>query len=220
MDHDADFAAARRFMVDGQLRPNRVSDRRILNAMMTLPRERFLPPELASRAYVDAEVPLGRGRVMPPPLLTARLIQLCAPAERDRAVVLGAGTGYGAAVLAACGCLVTAVEADPTLLAIARAALADLAPSVTLIEADWRAGFGGGIWDIVLVETALSEVAPELGPLLRARTGRFAAVVGGPGAGARAVAGSLTPNGLALTAEFDCALTPPADAQREQCFSF
>ena len=61
-----DFALARRNMVDGQLRPNRVNDAELLAALGELPRERFLPEGLRSVAYADDDVPLGNGRPMKP----------------------------------------------------------------------------------------------------------------------------------------------------------
>src|SRR5579875_3865861 len=71
-----DFAAARDHMVDSQIRPNRIIDPRIIRAMRTLPRERFLPPQLASQAYIDEDLPLPGGRNFMEPLVLARLIQL------------------------------------------------------------------------------------------------------------------------------------------------
>ena len=104
------FAEARNNMVDSQVRPNKVTDPRIVAAMRQLPRERFLPPALAALAYADEDVPLGEGRVLIEPMVIARLVQLTAIAAGERALVVAAGTGYGAAVLAACGARVTALE--------------------------------------------------------------------------------------------------------------
>ena len=111
MDHAAQaFAEARNRMVDSQVRPNKVTDPRIIAAMRQLPRERFLPPHLAPLAYADEDVPLGEGRVLIEPTVIARLVQLTAVAAGERALVVAAGTGYGAALLAACGARVTALE--------------------------------------------------------------------------------------------------------------
>ena len=81
-----DFAEARRFMVEGQLRPNRVEDPRIVAALRDLPRERFVPAAMASRAYADADVPLPGGRAMMKPLVLARLVQLSALRRGERAL--------------------------------------------------------------------------------------------------------------------------------------
>ena len=87
-----DFTAARNNMVDCQIRPNRVSDPRVLDAMRSLPREQFLPPALAPLAYVDEDLPVGAGRVLVEPLVIARLVQMARirPGER----VPGGGGGH------------------------------------------------------------------------------------------------------------------------------
>ena len=72
------FADARSRMVDSQVRPNKVTDPRIIAAMRQLPRERFLPAGLATLAYADEDVPLGGGRVLMEPMVIARLVQLAA----------------------------------------------------------------------------------------------------------------------------------------------
>ncbi len=150
-----DFAEARRFMVDGQLRPNRVEDPRIVAAMRDLPRERFVPAALAPRAYADADLPLPGGRAMLKPMVLAQLVQLAGLRRGERALVLAAGTGFGAALLAAIGGSVTAVESDPALLAIARAALPAAVPagSVTLVEADPAQGHAAGApYEVIIIE--------------------------------------------------------------------
>ena len=79
------FADPRNRMVDSQIRPNNVTDPRILAAMRAIPRERFLPAAVAPLAYADEGVKLGNGRVLMAPMLTARLIQLIAqPSANER----------------------------------------------------------------------------------------------------------------------------------------
>ena len=124
-----DYADARKRMVDGQLRPNRVTDPRVLDAMRELPREDFLPATARALAYADEDVPLPGGRALVEPMVIARLAQLAAVRPGDRALVVCAGTGYGAAVLARCGARVTAVESDATLAGIAQKALAAHLPA-------------------------------------------------------------------------------------------
>lgn len=200
-----DFAEARRFMLDGQLRPNRVEDPRIVAALRDLPRERFVPAALAARAYADADVPLPGGRAMLKPLVLARLVQLAALRRGERALVLAAGTGFGAALLAQIGGAVTAVESDPALVAIARAALAAAVPpgSVTLEQADPAQGHAAGApWDVIVIEGGVIEVPRAVQDQL-AEGGRLVAIglAGGPPGRAlltRRVGGAFT-----TTVEFD-----------------
>lgn len=179
-----DYAEARRFMVDGQLRPNRVEDPRIVGAMRELPRERFLPAALAARAYADADAPLPGGRAMLKPLVLARLVQLAALRRGERALVLAAGTGFGAALMATIGGEVTAVESDPVLVAIARPALASCVPagSVTLLQGDPSGGHAAGApWDVIMIEGGVDQVPPAIEAQL-AEGGRLVAIglEGGP----------------------------------------
>ncbi|HWT10261.1 MAG TPA: protein-L-isoaspartate O-methyltransferase [Roseomonas sp.] len=156
-----DFAEARRFMVDGQLRPNRVEDPRVVAAFRELPRERFVPAAMASRAYADADVPLPGGRSMLKPLVLARLLQLSGLRRGERALVLAAGTGYGAALMATMGANVTAVESDPALVAIARTAIAASLPAgaVTVVQGAAEAGHAAGApYDVIVIEGGVQAV--------------------------------------------------------------
>ena len=186
-----DYAAARDHMVDSQVRPNKVIDPRIIRAMRRLPRERFLPPASACRAYADEDVPLPGGRAMIEPMVIARLVQLLKLREHETALVVAAGSGYGAALLDACGAKVTALEDDQGLLALARRALPAIAPGVSLVEGPVGAGWPAGApYDVILIEGAVQRVPDILAAQLRAG-GRVAAVVaqpGGPGSGVLAEA--------------------------------
>jgi protein-L-isoaspartate(D-aspartate) O-methyltransferase len=95
-----DPAEARRRMVENQLKPNRITDRRLLAAMGAVPRERFVPPTLRNVAYVDEDLPLGDGRFLIEPLALAKLIQAARIGPEDVALVIGDSTGYAAAVVA------------------------------------------------------------------------------------------------------------------------
>lgn len=205
-----DYAAARDHMVDGQVRPNKVIDPRIIRAMRQLPRERFLPPVLASRAYADEDVPLPGGRALMEPMVIARLVQLLRVVANEAVLVLGAGSGYGAALLAACGARVTALEDDPGLLALARAVLPAVAPGVALVEGPVAAGWPGGApYDAILIEGAVPGIPDSLAALLRPDTGRIAAVQarqGFPGQGVLAEAVHVgAETRLRAQAFFDCA---------------
>ena len=120
------FALARRNMVDGQLRPNKVTSIELLAAIGELPRERFLPEALKSVAYADDDVPLGNGRFLMEPMVLARLIQALQATPDDRALVVAAGRGYGAALLARLVKSVVAVEGDPALASAANQTIKEL----------------------------------------------------------------------------------------------
>jgi protein-L-isoaspartate(D-aspartate) O-methyltransferase len=200
-----DFAEARRFMVEGQLRPNRVEDPRIVGAMRDLPRERFVPAALAARAHADADLPLPGGRAMLKPMVLARLVQLAALKRGERALVLAAGTGFGAALMAAIGGEVTAVESDPVLVAMARAALpAAVAPgAVTLVQADPAQGHAAGApFDVIMIEGGVAAVPRAIEDQL-AEGGRLVAIGLEGGPPGRALLVRRAGGALSTTREFD-----------------
>ncbi|PZW50878.1 protein-L-isoaspartate(D-aspartate) O-methyltransferase [Humitalea rosea] len=197
-------------MVDGQLRPNRITEPRLLTVMGALPREDFLPPGLLARAYVDEDVRLPGGRALMEPMIIARLIQLLALRPGDRVLVAGAGTGYAAAILAGLGGRVTAVEADAGLLAIARPALAaHTAPgAVTLVEAPPAGGHPAAApFDAILIEGAIPALPDALVAQL-AEGGRLAAILAGGAPRTRAVLGRRVGAGFGTVDAFDCATLP------------
>jgi len=210
-----DYADARTMMVDGQVRPNRVVDRRILDAMRRLPRERFVPPHAAPLAYSDEDVPLGNGRVLMEPMVVARLIQLAEVRAGERVLVVGSGPGYDAALLAACGAQVTALEQDEALLAFARAALAGT-QGVTLVGGALRDGWPAGApYDLVFIDGAADEIPPALIAQIRAPGGRLVGVMSAAGSISHAGIGEPSAGGLSFQPAFDCA-TPVLPALRRQ----
>lgn len=183
-----DWALARRRMVDGQLRPNRVSDARLLAALAEVPRERFVPADLMPRALADADLPLPvAGRVLMQPMSVARLVQSLGARSGTRALVLASGPGYGAALLARMGAEVTAVEESAALAALGR----DLLPaSVRVHLADPRAGWPESApYDAILVEGAVERV-PEAVEAQLAEGGRLATVLRRPDRAPVAVLGT------------------------------
>ncbi len=201
----ADFAAARANMVDSQVRPNKVTDRRVIAALRDIPRERFLPPELAALAYADERVPLGGGRVMLEPMVLARLLQTAAQAAPGPSLVVAAGTGYGAAVLARLGGQVTALEEEAGLLAIARPALAAFAPEVSIVNGPLADGWAAGApYRLILAEGAVEEVPPALCAQLASDGGRLLAVRRQGGMG-QAVLLETFAGRIATSVLFDCA---------------
>lgn len=150
-----DFAAARRAMVESQLRPVGVTDAAVLEAMDRVPRERFVPENSRPLAYSDRSLPLGSGRYLAPPAVLGQLLTQMAPAKGERALVIGAGSGYSAAVLAAIGCEVVALESDPELAARARGL------GIDIVEGRLADGHRPGApFDLILIDGAV-EFLPE-----------------------------------------------------------
>ena len=154
-----DFAAARRNMVEGQIRPADVTDLRVVSAMFDVPRERFVPN--AELAYLDIDIPLAEGaqaRRLLKPVVIGRLLQALAPASQDRALDVACGTGYSAALLASLSGEVIAVEDD---LALVKQAQKNLGSGVKVVAGPLNLGWpGGGPYDVILLNGA-TEVVPE-----------------------------------------------------------
>jgi len=116
-----DFVAARRMMVDGQVRTSDVTDLRLITAMLAIPRERFLPPAQKSFAYFDLDLPLGAQdekkplRYLIKPMVLAKLIQAADIRDGDHVLDVGCGTGYSTALLARLAGAVVALEEEAAL---------------------------------------------------------------------------------------------------------
>ena len=154
-----DYAAARQAMVDSQLRPQGVNDPAVLAAISAVPRERFVPEHSRPLAYIDRAVAIGGGRMLSEPSVLGLLLTEMAPVRGERALVVGAGTGYSAAVLGKMGLDVVAVESSPELAVQARD------NGVEIVEAPLEAGHKARApYDLILIDGAV-EYIPE--PLIR-----------------------------------------------------
>ena len=178
---------ARFHMVDSQLRPNKVTDERVLAAFERIRRELFAPEALRAIAYVDEDVPLGGGRAMMEPMVAARLLQAAALERTDLALVVGAGSGYEAAVTAMLARNVVALEEDPDLARRARAALVEHGiATVEVVEGPLHEGWRiRAPYDAILFGGAITEVPAAIRGQL-ADGGRLLAVIrcdGGPAGG-------------------------------------
>jgi protein-L-isoaspartate(D-aspartate) O-methyltransferase len=157
-----DFAAARRHMVDGQVRPNEVTDLRVISAMQAVPRECFVPQTAASLAYLDRDLAVGEGasRRLLKPMLLAKLINAADLEATDRVLDVGCATGYAAAVLARIAGQVVALEQDASLAKAARAGLSSL-PNVSVVSGPLVGGWPQGApYDVILLEGA-TEIEPQ-----------------------------------------------------------
>jgi len=104
------YSAARRAMIDNQLRPEAVTDGAVLAAMGSVAREDFVPEGARAFAYVDRPIVIGAGRAMMPPAALGRLLSELAPRPGERALVVGAASDYSAALLVAMGLDVTSID--------------------------------------------------------------------------------------------------------------
>ena len=168
------FDEMRKIMVASQLRPSGVNDPRVIAAMATLPREEFVSPDRAGVAYMDRPVLLTAGREMNPPMITGRLLTELHLRENDRALLVGAGGGYGAALLSMLVAHVVAVEENAALAAFARQALSGFS-GVELVESGLAAGHAAGRpYDIILIDGAVEHIPDAIVAQL-ADGGRLAA---------------------------------------------
>jgi protein-L-isoaspartate(D-aspartate) O-methyltransferase len=200
------FATARAHMVDCQLRPNKVTDERVLAAFAAIRRELFVPERLRAVAYIDEDLPLGHGRYLMQPMVAARLIQAAAVEPTDRVLVAAAGAGYEAAVLSLLAKKVVALEEDPELARRARAALVDHA--IAAVEAvEGPAGRGWRVrapYDAILFPGAVAAMPPEIIEQL-ADGGRLTAVERSGGVG-HAILAKRIGGALARRVIFDAAI--------------
>lgn len=151
------FEAARKHMVDSQVRPNDVTDARVLRAFETVPRERFLPAELRAQAYIDREVLYAPGRSMPTARDLAKLLNVLEIAPADLILDVACGTGYSAAILAMLGEMVVAVENDPALTAKAQENWAAInTVNAAAVAAEPRDGAAKqGPFDVIVIGQAI-----------------------------------------------------------------
>lgn len=180
----SDAAARRRAMLDGQLRPNRLTDERVQAAVLAVPRERFVPAALRGVAYVDEDLPVGRGRFLLEPMVFARLLQAAALRPQDVALDVGCGAGYSSAVEARLAGAVVALESDPEFIRLANENLAALGvDNVAVVAGELALGYPEQApYDAIFLNGSV-ERTPDalLGQL--AEGGRLVGVETGDGAG-------------------------------------
>lgn len=156
------FATARQKMVDGQVRPSDVTDIRILDAMLAVPREAFVPDNKQALAYLDLDLEVGKGRYLIQPAVLAKMLQAADIRETDRVLVVGCASGYAAAVIAQFAAQVTATESDSALAAQAKDVLARIGcGNVTVRTAEPADGDPASApFDVIVLDGA-TEVTPD-----------------------------------------------------------
>jgi protein-L-isoaspartate(D-aspartate) O-methyltransferase len=220
MPGSMDYARARINMVENQLRPNRIDDRALLDAMLNVPRERFVPKALAGVAYADEDLRLPDGRHLIEPLALARLIQSARVDRDDVVLVLGCDTGYAAAVLARLAATVILLLPDEAAARVEPLLDERGADNVVVVAGgDPTAGHPDQApFDVILLTGSVEAVPPALLEQI-GEGGRLVAVV----------ANNRVGNGVLFTrlhgvigkrTLFDAQIPPLAGATREAEFAF
>ena len=208
-----DYSLARRTMVDNQLRPQGVTDRGVLAAMAKIERERFVPESARALAYFDRSVRIGEGRYLMPPAALGRLLTEVEPRLGERALVVGSGSGYSAAVLQEAGLDVVALESDQSLAAQAEAA--GVATVVGPLADGW---IRGAPYNLILLEGAVEEIPAALAKQL-APGGRIAAAIVDRGV-ARLSVGTSAGGSIGWRSLADSDVGPLPGFERPRAFTF
>ena len=221
-----DSARQRLNMVESQIRPSDVTDRRILRAMSEVAREAFVPQAVASLAYMDEPVvleantskPAAMRRTLMPPRSFAKLVQLASIEPSDRVLIVGAGRGYSAAIIARLAATVVALESDETLAAAAKGALAGL-ENVSVVTGPLPEGRATApAFDAVIVEGMVWERPLKLLSQLK-DGGRLAAVLQTGGVG-QATLWTRVGDHHAQTIAFEAQASPLPGFERPKAFVF
>jgi protein-L-isoaspartate(D-aspartate) O-methyltransferase len=217
-----DYAVARANMVESQVRPNGITDRRIIAAIEGIAREDFVPGNRKAIAYMDDDIPLAAGggpRYLIEVMAFARMLQQAAVKPGDKALIVGAATGYGAAVTAALAAQVVALESDAALVSEARVNLGHLG-NVKVVEGALDLGAkADGPFDVILLEGRVAEVPQSLLAQL-ADEGRLVAAVGEADM-AKACVFTSTRGAIASRDVFDASVAAlPGFAKKKPAFVF
>jgi len=183
-----DFAAARRMMVDGQVRTADVTDLRLLAAMLELPRERFFPDEKASLAYLDLDAPVSAPgqpvRRLLKPMVLAKMIQAAGIGPTDHVLDVGCASGYSTALLTHLAGSVVGLEEDTALARQATDAMSWAGkswagpPNVKIVTGPLAQGCAGeGPYDVILLQGSAEMIPPGLFDQLK-NGGRLVGVLG------------------------------------------
>jgi protein-L-isoaspartate(D-aspartate) O-methyltransferase len=211
------FEPMRRAMVASQLRTTGVNDPRVVEAMGEVPRERFVPHERLALAYADALVPVAPGRALNPPMAVGRLLTEARLRGHEHALVIGAATGYSAALLARLVVSVVALEEDEELHAFARKALDG--SGVELVRGSLARGHAKGApYDFILIDGAVEQV--PLAIVEQVRDGGIVALALLEDGVSRLATGRVVAGAFGATIFADAETAPLPGFEKPRGFSF
>ena len=211
---------ARHAMVEGQVRPADVTDRRILEAMESVPREAFLPDALRHAAYFDKDLVFATGEVMPAPRVFAKMIQAAQIGSRDVVLDVGCAFGYSSAILSCLAGTVVAVEVRDEAIARATANLADAAvENCAVLQGPLEEGSRlAGPYDAIVVQGGVQMVPEAL--LAQLRDGGRLVTILLEGAGGECRVTTRVDRAHSVISVFDATAPLLAGFAREPAFSF
>ncbi len=216
-----DFASARANMVDSQLRTNKVTDPRLIEAFRSVPRELFLPEARRAIAYVDEDIAIGQDRYLMEPMVLARLLQEAAVEPGDVVLDVGCGSGYASAILARLAATVVALESDPGLAKTANETLAALdVDNVAVVEGPLTEGYPKQApYNVILLNGAVAELPVGISKLL-ADQGRLVCVCKERSGMGQAILARRTGGHVSSRVIFDAATPILPGFAREPGFAF
>jgi len=221
MNPQFDVERARFNMVEQQIRPWEVLDQRVLDLLLRVRREEFVPPRYRALAFADMEIPLGHGETMLAPKIEARMLQELAVAPGDRILELGTGSGYMTALLASLGSHVYSVDIIPEFTRSAGAQLeAHEVANVTLETGDAARGWDRHApYDAVVVTGSLP-VLPDAFPKCLQTGGRLIVVVGSPPVMEARLITCVAAGAYNTTVLFETCIAPLRNAVQPERFVF
>ncbi len=157
-------ANARQHMIDCQLRPNEVNNERIIEAIVSVNREKFVPKNLSGVAYLDDDIQVAPGRSIMAPMVFARLVDAATVEKQDLVLDVGCATGYSSAVLGRLADAVVALEEDEDLTETANKVLAEEScDNVAVVTGSLVEGLANqGPYDLIFIEGMIDNIPETL----------------------------------------------------------
>jgi protein-L-isoaspartate(D-aspartate) O-methyltransferase len=216
-----DNSAARHNMVEGQIRTNKVTDPVLIEALQTVPREKFVPSSAQGIAYVDEDLAIGRGRYLMEPVVLARLLQTAAIMPTEAVLDIGCATGYSTAVIAKLAGSVVAIDSDPALVERANQIMSELgADNAAVVQGDMAQGYPKQAPYNVIVLGGAVELIPDAITDQLIDGGRLVAVVVDEGGVGRATLVTRVGSSVCSRVIFDAATPRLPGFAREPGFVF